>query len=153
MVLLSALAALSLTSCDSDMDLVYVNPADDISLGGANGDIILSSEHPSALALTIYWSGDGILTLTDPNLQAPINAAEERIQLSGDENFTNLIEITAGKGVRQHQFLCEELNALLARLNFEPDKMAPLYIRIASYLAANVDPKYSSVLKVNVQPY
>ena len=64
MVLLSALAALSLTSCDSDMDLVYVNPADDISLGGANGDIILSSEHPSALALTIYWSGDGILTLT-----------------------------------------------------------------------------------------
>lgn len=153
MVLLSALAALSLTSCDSDMDLVYVNPADDISLGGANGDIILSSEHPSALALTIYWSGDGILTLTDPNLQAPINAAEERIQLSGDENFTNLVEITAGKGVRQHQFLCEELNALLARLNFEPDKMAPLYIRIASSLAANVDPKYSSVLKVNVQPY
>lgn len=152
-VLLSGVMTLGLISCDSDIDPVYVQTPDDISLGGASGDIVLTPDNPQALAMTIYWSGDGRLALSDTLLQAPVNAADETIQLSRDENFTTTIDLSVEKGVRSRQFLCEELNSLLGRLGFEADVKAPLYIRIRSVLAANMQPTYSSVLKVMVQSY
>lgn len=86
-LLLAGVTAMVVASCDSDMEPVYVLPSDDISLGGASGDIILSADNPQALAMTLYWSGDGQLALTDTLLQAPVNAAEETIQLSKDDQF------------------------------------------------------------------
>ncbi len=150
---MSALAMLSLTGCDSDIDRVYVLPSDDISLYGASEDVILSPDNPNALALTIYWSGDGKLALSDTLLQAPVNAAEETIQLSNDENFNSTIDLSVEEGVRSRQFLCEELNSLLMRLGYEADEKAPLYIRIKSVLGDNIEPTYSSIIKVMVQPY
>lgn len=152
-VLLSGVMTLGLISCDSDIDPVYVQTPDDISLGGASGDIVLTPDNPQALAMTIYWSGDGKLALSDTLLQAPVNAADETIQLSRDEDFATTIDLSVEKGVRSRQFLCEELNSLLGRLGFEADVKAPLYIRIRSVLAANMQPTYSSVLKVMVQSY
>jgi hypothetical protein len=151
--LLSGVVATGVAACSSDIDPVYVLPSDDIALGGASGDVILSAENPQALALTIYWSGDGQLALTDSLLQAPVNAAVETIQLSKDENFSSTLDLTVDKGVRSRQFLCEELNSLLGRLGYEADEKAPLYIRICSVLAANTAPSYSSVIKVMVQSY
>lgn len=145
--------ALGMAACDSDIDPVYVLPADDIELGGATGEVILSPNNPQALAMTIYWSGDGTIALTDTLLQAPVNAAEETIQLSKDENFSQPLDISVEKGVRSRQFLCEELNALLGRLGYEADDKAPLFIRIRSVIAANMEPSYSSVIKVMVQSY
>ena len=150
---LSGVVATGVAACSSDIDPVYVLPSDDIALGGASGDVILSAENPQALALTIYWSGDGQLALTDSLLQAPVNAAVETIQLSKDENFSSTLDLTVDKGVRSRQFLCEELNSLLGRLGYEADEKAPLYIRICSVLAANTEPSYSSVIKVMVQSY
>lgn len=152
-ILLCGGFALSLASCESDIDQVFVKPTDDISLSGANGDIILTPDNPEALALTIYWSGDGQLALSNDLLQAPVNAAGETIQLSRDEDFTETIDLSVEKGVRSRQFLCEELNSLLGRLGYEADELAPLYIRIRSVLAANITPSYSSVIKVMVQSY
>lgn len=151
--LLTAVVTLGLASCDSDIDPIYVKPSDGIELGGASGDIILTPDNPQALALTIYWSGDGRLALSDTLIQAPINAAEETIQLSKDEQFSNTIDLSVDKGVRSRQFLCEELNSLLGRLEYNADELAPLYIRIRSVLAANAEPSYSSVIKVMVQAY
>ncbi len=151
--LLSGILAISFASCDSDIDPVYVLPSDDISLGGASRDIILTPDNPQALAMTIYWSGDGQITLSDTLLQAPINAAEETIQLSRDEQFSNIIELSVEKGVRSRQFLCEELNSLLGRLGYADDEKSPLYIRIKSVISANMAPSYSSVIKIMVQPY
>lgn len=142
-----------LVSCDSDIDPVYVQPSDEVSLGGASGDIVLTPDNPQALAMTIYWSGDGKLALSDTLLQAPVNAADETIQLSKDETFTTTIDLSVEKGVRSRQFLCEELNSLLGRLGYEAEEKAPLYIRIKSVLAANLEPSYSSTLKVLVQSY
>lgn len=153
MVLLSGIVTLGLVSCDSDIDQVFVLPSDDISLAGASGDIVLSADNPQALAMTIFWSGNGKLALSDTLLQAPINAAEETIQLSKAESFATTIDISVDKGVRSRQFLSEELNSLLGRLGYESDIKAPLYIRIKSVLADNLDPSYSSTLKVMVQPY
>ena len=151
--LLSGVLAVSFASCDSDIDPVYVLPSDEVSLGGASGDIILTPNNPQALAMTIYWSGDGQIALSDTLLQAPINAADETIQLSRDEQFSNTIDLSVEKGVRSRQFLCEELNSLLGRLGYAADEKSPLYIRIRSVLAANVVPSYSSVIKVMVQSY
>ena len=152
-LLLAGVTAMVVASCDSDMEPVYVLPSDDISLGGASGDIILSADNPQALAMTLYWSGDGQLALTDTLLQAPVNAAEETIQLSKDDQFSSTIDISVEKGVRSRQILCEELNSLLGRLGYTAEEKAPLYIRIRSVLAANIEPAYSTVIKVMVQSY
>lgn len=152
-VLLSGIVTFGLVSCDSDIDPVYVQPSDEVSLGGASGDIVLTPDNPQALAMTIYWSGDGKLALSDTLLQAPVNAADETIQLSKDETFTTTIDLSVEKGVRSRQFLCEELNSLLGRMGYEAEEKAPLYIRIKSVLAANLEPSYSSTLKVMVQSY
>ncbi len=149
--LLSGITALSLVSCDSDIDPVYVLPSNAISLGGAFGDIILTPDNPHALAMTLYWSGDGQLALSGTLLQAPVNAAEETIQLSKDEQFTSALDLSVEKGVRSRQFLSEELNSLLGRLGYNADEKAPLYIRIRSALVANAAPSYSSVIQVMVQ--
>ena len=151
--LLSGITAFGFASCDSDIDPVYVLPSDDMTLGGATGDIILTPDNPQALAMTIYWSGDGQLALSDTLLQAPVNAAEETIQLSTDEQFSNTIDLSVEKGVRSRQFLCEELNSLLGRLGYTAEEKAPLFIRVRSVLSANINPTYSSVLKVIVQSY
>lgn len=152
-ILVSGIVAFGLTSCNSDIDSVYVIPSDDINLEGARGDIILTPDNPQALAMTIYWSGDGRLALSDTLLQAPVNATEETIQLSKDEQFTTILDLSVEKGVRFRQFLCEELNSLLGRIGYTADEKAPLYIRIRSVIADNMNPTYSSVLKVMVQPY
>lgn len=152
-VLLSGIVTLGFTSCDSDIDPVYVLPSDDIELEGARGDVILTPDNPQALAMTIYWNGDGQLTLSDTLLQAPVNAAVETIQLSKDEQFSTTLDLSVEKGVRSRQFLCEELNSLLGRLGYIADEKAPLYIRIRSVLAANTSPEYSSIIKVMVQSY
>lgn len=152
-LLMSTVMALCFASCESDIDPVYVQTPDDIILGGATGDVILTPDNPQGLAMTIYWSGDGQLALSDTLLQAPVNAAEETIQLSRDESFSTTIDLSVEKGVRSRQFLCEELNSLLGRLGYAADEKAPLFIRIRSVLAANVAPAYSEPLKVMVQSY
>lgn len=150
---IAGMLSLCLGACDSDIEPVYVNPADGIELGGASDPIILRADRPEALAMTLYWSGDGRLTLSDPQLQAPVDAAVETIQLSADADFTSPLDISVEKGVRQHQFLTEELNALLGRLDFPAEQATPLYIRIRSVLAANMPVTYSDVLRVSVQTY
>lgn len=156
-ILLNTLAlgivAFGLASCESDIDPVYVLPSDDISLEGAKEDIILTPDNTEALAMTIYWNGDGKLALSDTLLQAPVNAAVETIQLSKDEQFSTTIDLSVEKGVRYRQFLSQELNSLLGRLGYTPDEKAPLYIRIRSVLGSNINPTYSSVIKVMVQSY
>lgn len=152
-LLLSAIAATGITSCDSDADRVYVQTPGDINLDGASAEVILRPDNPQALALTLYWSGDGKLTLDNNLLQAPVNAAVETIQLSKDESFTSPLDLSVEKGVRSRQFLAEELNSLLGRLDFPAEELSPLYIRIRSVLAANVEPQYSSVIKVMAQSY
>lgn len=151
--LLSGVMTVCLAACDSDIEPVYVLPSDAISLGGASGDIILTPDNPQALAMTIYWSGDGLIALSDTLLKAPINAAEETIQLSDNEQFSNTIDLSVEKGIRSRQFLSEELNSLLGRLGYSADEKSPLYIRIRSVIAANLEPSYSSVIKVMVQSY
>lgn len=140
-------------SCDSDLNPVYVYPSDDVTLGGASGDIILSADNPEALVLTLYWDGNGELTLSDPQYVAPVNLAKQTLQLSSDENFSQVVEVTLDNNARSYQFVSQDLNALLGRLGYEDGVKTPLWIRVRSELAPNVAPTYSNVLKVNVSAY
>jgi hypothetical protein len=151
--LLLVITTIGLASCRSDIDPVYIDLPDGMTLSGASGDIILSPANPQALAMTIYWSGDGRLSLSDMLLQAPINAALETIELSRDGQFSTPTELSVEKGIRSRQFLSGELNALLERMGYVADEKSPLYIRIKSVLSANIAPTYSTMLKVVVQPY
>lgn len=151
--LVSAVAAISFASCDSNIEPVYVLAGEPAELAGATNEIILTPDNPQALALTVYWSGNGRLALSDTLLQAPVNAAETMIQLSKDETFSSSLEIVVDKGAHSRQFLCEELNSLLGRLGYNEAEKTSLWIRTRSVLAANIEPSYSNAIKVLVQSY
>lgn len=148
-----SLAALCVASCESDMDKVYMLPEDPVELGGATQDIILSEETPGALAMTIYWSGDGKIKLSDENLQAPVNMAEQTLELSDNEAFIGHTDVNVDKTAREYRFFSEDFNKLLAGMGYAPGVSAPLWIRVRSTLASNIDPIISNALKVNVRPY
>lgn len=151
--LLLAAAASLLCACNSDQDLAYLLGGDPTELAGGPQEIILTPDNPNALALTIYWSGDGRLTLNNEALQAPVNATENTIQFSADEQFSSPLDIVTEKGERSRQFLSEELNSLLGRMGYTAGHTAPLWIRVRSSLAANLEPDYSNTLRLDVQSY
>lgn len=148
-----SLLALSIASCNSDIDPVYMEPEEPIVLGGATQDIVLTEENPDALVMTIYWSGDGKIKLTDDKLQAPVNASELTIELADNDLFENLTQISAGKGVYEYRFYNADFNKQLIDMGYAPGISSPLWIRVRSTLAPNIEPLVSNAIKVNVTPF
>ena len=136
-----------LVACNNDMDRVYMLPEDPVNLGGATQDVVLSEDTPEALALTVYWSGDGHIQLSDDRLQAPVNAASLTIQ------FADCTEVNVPQGQFMYQFFSEDFNKLVKGMGYPAGISSPLWIRVRSTLAANMTPTLSNVLKVNVTPY
>lgn len=151
LLLLAATGAV--TSCDNDGDTIYTSGADDLLLEGNRTDIVLSADALDALVLTLYWNDNGLLTTSDPRVEAPVNATRNTIEMASDEQFTNSTDIAVDASIYEHQFTCGELNGTLTKLGYEAGVKAPLYIRIRGRLADNIEPKYSDVLMVNVTPY
>lgn len=142
-----------LFSCNSDIEKVYVNTDNELRLSGATDDIVLKAENPLALSMTLYWDYDRSIPTDNPDVQAPLNAAELTLQFSNTDDFQTTIEIPVDKEKNSVQFLCEELNSYLMRLNYPAGEFTPLFIRMKSYLASNIESSYSNVLSVGVQPY
>lgn len=126
LILSSAAMTVATTSCDSDIDPVYVLSGDSTELMGGLNEIILTSDNPQALALTVYWSGDGRLALSDTLLQALVNVVEITIQFPKDEHLTTPLNIAADRNIHSRQLPYEELNSLLGRLGYEANKKVPL---------------------------
>ena len=122
------------------MDRVYMLPEEPVELGGASQDIVLTEENPEALVMTLYWSGDGKIKLTDDNLQAPVNVSELTIELADNDLFENLTRISAGTGVYEYRFYNEDFNKQLIDMGFAPGVSSPLWIRVRSTLAPNMEP-------------
>ena len=142
-----------LLSCSSDIEKVYVNTDNDLKLSGASDDIILSAENPQALSMTLYWDYDKNIATSNPSVQAPVNASELTLQFSAYEDFKTTLDIPVNKEHNSVQFLCEELNSYLIRLNYPAGEFSPLFIRLKSVLASNIGNNYSNVLSVAVKPY
>lgn len=146
-------ALLLLFSCSSDIEKVYVNVNNDLRLSGATDDIILSAEMPQALSMTLYWDYDREIPSSNPEVQAPVNVAELTLQFSSINDFQKIVEIPVDKERNSIQLLTEELNSYLTRLNFPAGEFSPLFIRLKSDLASNIESNYSNVLTVGVQTY
>lgn len=146
-------ASMAVASCSKDGDIIYTTGADEAVLDGTNKDIVLDKDHLDALVLTVYWNENGDISLSDPEVAAPANAAVNVLQMASDEAFTTVYEETMGGGVYCRQFTCRELNSLMSRIGIEGGATAPVYVRIKTTLGENVNPKFSNVLSFNVTPY
>lgn len=149
---MSLLIVLGFTACDNDGDIITTSGADALTLSGS-GDVVLNSSDLGALALTLYWNDNGTLTLSDPDVQAPKNVTKNTLQFSATEDFASVIEQLADDGETSMQFTMESLNSIVGRVGLQSGTSSPLYIRIRSVLADNMDAQYSNVYVVNVTPY
>lgn len=144
---------LALASCSKDGDTIYTPGADSATLEGTSTDIVLDKDRLSALVLTVYWNDNGDITLSDPEVAAPANAATNTIQLATDPTFAATYDETLGAGVYSRQYTCEELNSIMNRLGTEGGQSSDLHIRVKTVLGDNLDPKISNVLTVKVTTY
>ena len=118
---ISAIAALSLVACDNDGDFLTVNAGDGTTLNGNSAEIVLDYDHADNLALTLYWSENGQLTLSNPLVAAPDNAIINSIQFSDAEDFTKVVTIQANAGQFDMQFTHKELNNVINNIISEED--------------------------------
>ena len=151
--MLLAAMALAAGACDKDGDFLTVTGTEDVSLSGNGGDIVLNYDQINDLALTVYWSDNGEISLSNPLVAAPDNATVNTVQFSASEDFATVSEQEADAGEFSMQFTHFELNAILNGLGYEAGVKAPLYIRVESRLGENIDPTYSNVMNLNVTPY
>ena len=152
-ILASVLAAMALTSCEKDGNLLYISETKEAILKGDGDEIVLKHENDEDLAMTVYWTDNGQITLSNPKVEAPKNAFENTIEFSGTEDFANPVSFVTDKGELYKQFTVGELNNIATRAGLEANVKSPLYIRISSSLAANVEPRYSNVITIYVTPY
>lgn len=145
--------AMTMVSCEKDGDTIYVDKADGAVLETTATDIALDATTLDALAMTLYWTPNGDITLSDPEVLAPENAMSNTIQFSTDEAFTAPVDDNLTKGAFYRQYTHRDLNGLVSRLGLDAGVEAPVFIRVKSYLAANIEPFYSETLKLNITPY
>ena len=148
----SLLAAMMLTACDRDGDMITTSGAQAVELSGS-GDVVIDKNNASGLALTLYWTDNGCLKTNDERVQTPIGTTVNTLQFSKTSGFDSVIEILTESGATSMQFTAEDLNSLVGRVGLESDNASALYIRMRSVLANNVEPMYSNVYQIQVTPY
>ena len=151
-ILGSLLAAASLMACNRDGDMITTNGAQAVVLDGS-GDVVIDKDNVSGLALTLNWTDNSRLTTSDERVQTPIGTTVNTLQFSNTSSFDSPIEILTETGTTSMQFTAENLNSLVGRVGLESDVASPLYIRMRSVLANNVEAMYSNVYQINVTPY
>lgn len=139
-------------SCEEDGKLLYGNFSGELDLTGSDR-VVIDLSNPDALALTLYWDGKTALSLTDNRYKASEKAVTISVQLSATEDFSTVYEYVPDNNNSHFQLTHSTLNNALMRLGYEGNVEAPLYIRIRSRLANNMEDIYSNVIIVKVIPY
>lgn len=139
-------------SCEEDGKLLYGNFSGELDLTGSDR-VVIDLSNPDALALTLYWDGETALSLTDNRYKASEKAITISVQLSATEDFSTVYEYVPDNNNSHFQLTHSTLNNALMRLGYEGNVEAPLYIRIRSRLANNMEDIYSNVIIVKVIPY
>lgn len=147
-------AVIFAVSCDNDGERLTTSFSAVTAGSTSAQSVVLTPSTSSDLALSLYWSDNGTISLNDSSYKAPNNAVANIIQFSANEDFSGKVkEVNPDGGVYAYQFTVYELNSLVLNLGFADALSAPLYIRLKSVLGNNLDPKYSGVMTVNVTPY
>lgn len=97
-IFLFGVIALMAASCDKDGDFLTVASTENVALSGNGGDIELNYNQADALALTVYWSDNGEISLSDPLVAAPEDATVNTVQFSAAEDFATVSEQEADAG-------------------------------------------------------
>lgn len=142
-----------LTACENDGDKIFVSEIPDSELGSNAGDIVLDENRLDMLALTVYWDDNGQISLSDPEVAAPLYALTNTLQMSVHQDFSTAFEETLGEGVTCRQFTTAELNSAALRAGMESGSTATVYMRLKSVLGVNVPPHYSNVISFNLTTY
>ena len=154
-ILASLLAAMALTACDKDGDIITVGTAagtQSVELTGS-GDVVLDKDNATGLALTLNWTDNSRLSTNDERVQAPVGTVVNTLQISSTNTFESPIEVVIEKGETSKQFTTQELNSIAGRAGLESNVASPLYIRVRSVLSGNTDAQYSNVYQMLVTPY
>lgn len=154
-ILASLLAAMALTACDKDGDIITIGTAagaQSVELTGS-GDVVLDKDNATGLALTLNWTDNSRLSTNDERVQAPVGTVVNTLQISGTNTFESPIEVVIEKGETSKQFTAQELNSIAGRAGLESNVASPLYIRVRSVLSGNTDAQYSNVYQMLVTPY
>ena len=149
----TAAVLLGAYSCDKDGDMIYTDGPDKAEVSGVASEIVLDKDHLQSLALTLYWNENGKISLSNPLVAAPEGAASNTVQFSADPEFATVVDDNVESGVYYRQYTCESLNNLVGRLGLEGGVKGTVYIRVKTVLGANIDPKYSDVKVVSINPY
>lgn len=147
-----ALSAM-LTACDNDGDQIFVSQVPDTGISTNAEDVVLDEKRPDMLALTVYWDENSRISLSDPEVAAPLYALTNTLQMSIDENFATFYEETLGDGVTSRQFTTAELSSAAVRAGMESGTTATMFVRLKSVLGENTAPKYSNVISFRLTTY
>jgi len=153
-IILMLAAAIFAASCDNDGEKITTTFSAVTAGSTSENSVVLTPSTSSDLALSLYWTDNGKISLSDTSYKAPDYAVTNVIQFSASEDFSGKMkEITPDGGIYAYQLTVYELNSLVLNLGFEGSVSTPLYIRIKSVLGNNLDPGYSNVMTINVTPY
>lgn len=150
-----AVATLSAFSCmkDGETLIATLDQEKGSEIMTPDGDLVLSLDKASALALTLYWDETGNIVLNNPDAQVGDDMVINAVQFSADKDFSEVQEISISSGQYSLQLTCAQLNSILSRLGYEPDVPSPLYIRIRTALGENTGSIYGDTLELTVTSY
>ena len=148
--ILVVLLATLFVACEKDGDLITISGLESSGLTASQSDIVLEKDSAASVALVLIWSKSA-LNISDESMGIPSSIPTMTMEIAGNEDFANTIEITAAEYSRSFTYI--ELNTMATNMSFEPYVSTPLYFRIKAKLGNNTDPVYSNIISVNITTY
>lgn len=135
------------SACESDLMQTIIGEGEEPMISASSSDVILIREDSANVALTVTW--------TDPQyLDDTSNGnviGTYTVEVSKNQSF---IDSKSYSFVNEFEksFTVYSLNKVMLDMEYEPDVVAPAYIRVKSIFFTE-DTLTSNVLNINVTPY
>jgi hypothetical protein len=145
--ILTVFVAITMTSCEDESNLAYVNEAGDFRITSptTNSSVVLNPDYPTNPALGLTWEAANFGTPT---------AVDYTVQVSiAGSNFADVTDVTSTNNTFASVNV-EELNGAVVDAGLTPYTQGGVDIRIKATIGTNAEmTKYSSVITYLVTPY
>lgn len=144
----------TLVGCAKDGQLLTTPAIEGSDLYTSTLELNLGEMDAEELALTLNWTDNGNITLSDEAVAAPENVVTNTVEFSLSESFEGeKVEVATEAGAFAYQWTTSELNTLLLRLGVGGESSQIIYIRVCSRLGANMEPSYSNIVSIKVSVF
>jgi len=144
-------ALVIMTACEKDGEKIYLSGLSSNELVATTDKVVLSLENFGQQVLSLSWTAQGALIVSNPDMKAP-NVLTTSMQVSSQQDFSsNVIETVENNLSKSYSGL--DLNVVAKNLGLAPDVAVPVYFRLKSSVGDNIESFYSNVLTVNVTPF